>query len=127
MAHSNENSPLSVAVHLGSLTTDGSLLPALQLLKKSRILGVKLLNGASIAADNTNYFSLALKKGSTVIASMDSRAANQGAVTANVSKDLPIVSGQEEQVAGSDLSVLYNEAGTMALQDAKLVIHYFPL
>lgn len=123
----NENNPQVAVVHLGSLTTDGHVLPVAHLLKKSKILGVKLLNGAAVAASDSNYFQLTLKKGSTTVAEMDSRAAHENGVTANVAKALNIVSGQETQDALSDLTLTYNETGTVALTDAKLAICYFPL
>jgi hypothetical protein len=127
MAKNNENEPLSVSCYLGALTTDGALVPALHLPKKSKIVSAKLLNGAAIAASNSNYASLKLKSGSNVIGSLDTRAANEGAVTANVAKPMTLDSTYQVQDALSDLTVLYNETGTMALTDAILVVSYFPL
>lgn len=127
MSKSNENQPFSVALALGSLTTDATLLPAMYLPKKSKLVSVHVMNGATVAADNSNYFQLALKNGSTVVAEMDSRAAHENGVTANVAKALNLVSGQELQDAGSSLSLLYNETGTVALTNAILVLTYFPL
>lgn len=126
MSKSNENQPFSVSIPLGSATTDATLYPGIYLPKKSRIVGVHLMNGATISADNSHYFQLALKNGSTVVAEMDSRAAHENGVTANVAKALNIVSGQEIQAGESSLSVLYNETGTMALTNAQLVLTYFP-
>lgn len=123
----NENNRHVVMVNLGSMTTDASVVPALHLPQKSYIKSVKLLNGAGISADNSNYATLTLKKGSTVVASLDTRAANEGAVTANVAKAFTVVSGQETQDALSDLTLTYNETGTMALTNAQLAIEYYPL
>jgi hypothetical protein len=126
MSKNNENEPISVPVYLGSLTTDNTLVPALYLPKKSKIVSVHLLDGAGIVANDSNYVQLSLKKGSTVVAEMDSRAAHEGTITANTAKALNVVSGQEEQVAATNLSLLYNETGTVALTNAVLVITYFP-
>jgi hypothetical protein len=123
----NENNPTLVAIHLGSLTTDGTLVPGVHLPKKSKIKSVKLMNGANISASDSNYAQVALKNGSTVVAAIDTRAAHENGLTANVAKALNIVSGQETQAAASDLSVLYNETGTMALTDAKLIVEFYPL
>jgi hypothetical protein len=126
MSKSNENQPFSVAISLGSATTDGTVYPALYLPKKSQIVSAYLMNGATVNADNSNYFQVSLKNGSTVVAEMDSRAAHENGVTANVAKALNVVSGQETQEAASSLSVLYNETGTVALTNAQLVVTYYP-
>ncbi len=126
MSISNENSPHVVAVYLGGITS-ALVVPALHLPKKSYIKSIKLMNGADIGADNSNYITLTIKKGSTSVATLDSRAANQGAVTANVAKAFGIVSGQETQDALSDLTLTYAETGTEALLNAQLMIEYYPL
>ena len=127
MSKSNENNPQVNSVYLGSMTTDATVVPVMHMPKKSYIKSVKLLNGAGISADNSNYATLTLKKGSTTVATLDTRAANEGAVTANVAKAFSIVSGQETQDALSDLTLTYNETGTMALTNAQLVIESYPL
>jgi hypothetical protein len=126
MSKNNENNPISVSIHLGSLTTNNTLLPAMYLPKKSRLVSAHLINGATISAHDSNYFQVALKNGATVLAEMDSRAAHENGVTANVAKALNMVADEQDQEAGSSLSLLYNEAGTVALTDAKLVLTYFP-
>lgn len=126
MSKNNENQPFSVSIALGSLTTDATLIPAMYLPKKSKIVSAHVVNGATHAANDSNYFQLSLKNGSTVVAEMDSRAAHENGVVANVAKALNIVSGQESQDAGSSLSLLYNETGTVALTNAILVLTYFP-
>lgn len=128
-AMNNENSPQSVIIPLGSPSADKTV-PGLQLLKKSKIVSVSLLNNANVAASDTDYFLLKLLKGSTLVAQLDTRAAGQGAVTALVSKALAIQSGQDVQDALSDLKVTYDEtdSGTaVALTDAVLQINYYPL
>lgn len=126
MAKSNENSPLSVAIHLGSLTTDATLIPALYLPKKSRLVSAHLMNGAVVAASDSAYVQVALKNGSTVLAELDSRAAHENALAANVAKALNMVAAEQDQAAGASLSVLYNETGSVGLTDAKLILTYYP-
>lgn len=127
MSLSNENNPHLTVVHLGSLTTDGTVIPAMHLPKKSYIKSVKVMNGAAVAASDSNYIQLSLKKGSTVVAECDTRAAHENGLAQNVSKALNIVSGQETQEASSDLTLTYNETGTVALTDAKLMVEWYPL
>ena len=127
MSKNNENQPISLPIYLGSLSTNNTVIPAMHLPKKSKIVSVHLLNGAAISASDSNYFGLLLKKASTTIAEMDSRAAHENGVAENVAEALNIVSGQEEQAAGSDLTLTYTETGTVALTDAILVLTYFPL
>lgn len=126
MAGSNENNRHVVMVNLGSLTTDGTLVPAMHLPQKSTIKSVKVINGAAVAASDSNYLQLALKAGSTVVAELDTRAAHENGLAQNVAKALNLVSGQEQQAALTDLTVLYNETGTVAMTNAQLAIEYFP-
>jgi hypothetical protein len=121
----NENNPQVAVIDLGSITADGDVYGA-YFPKKSKILGVKLVNGANVTADNTNYFQLSLKVGTTEYAEMDSRAAHENGVTANELKSLNIAT-DDEIPAGSLAKISYNEEGTMALTSAKVFIHYFPL
>jgi hypothetical protein len=123
---SNENNPHIVVIDLASLTADTTV-PAMNLVKKSVIKSVKFMNGAGIAASDTDYALVNLKAGSTDVATLDTRAAGNGAVTANVAKAMTLVSGQETQAAGTDLKIVYDESGTMALTNAKLQIEYYPL
>lgn len=125
----NELNPSIALVKVGSPSADLTI-PAMCLVKKSKILSVKIMNGAGIAASNTDFAVISLKAGSTTVASYDTRAAGQGALTANVSKAFAIVSGEETQVAGTDLTLVYDEtdSGTaVALTDAVVQIEYFPL
>jgi hypothetical protein len=126
MSKNNANEPISVAIFLGSLTTDNTLVPAMYLPKASRLVSAHVIDGAGIAADNTNYITLSLKNGSTVLATLDSRAANEGALTANVAKAMTVDSTKQDLAAGSTLTFLYHEAATEALTNAQLILTYFP-
>lgn len=129
MHHDPYKNPQCVVVNLGSPSSD-LLIPALYALGKIRLLKVSLINGAAIAASDTDFVQLELKNGSTVLAELDSRAAHEDGIAADVAEHLNIVSGQEEVAAGASLGVNYNEtdSGTaVALTDAKLVIWFVNL
>lgn len=127
MSKNNENCPISVSIHLGSLTTDGTTVPALYLPKASKIVSAVLMNGAAVAASNSNYCGVALKQGSTSIAALDTRAAHENGLEANVGKALVLDADEATLDDEASLSVVYSETGTVALTDAKLVLTYFPL
>lgn len=117
------------SVALGSPSTD-VVLPGLVFPHKVKITGVKLLDGVGIAADNSNYVILELLNGATIVAECDTRAAHEGAVTANTAYPLNIVTAEAIQDAGAVLKVNYNEtdAGTnVALTNAVLQVEYVQL
>lgn len=124
MSKSNYNNPHLVVVPLGSITSDGSL-PALYLPKKSEIKSVALIDQAGIAADNSNWISVKLQNGSTEIATFDSRAAGNGALTALEGKAMTLVAAQAVQAAGSSLKVVYDETGTVGMTSAIMVIELY--
>lgn len=128
MALSNENNPnLSVLV-LGSLTADTSTkLPGMYFPKKSVIKSVTLINGATIAASDTDYAQVALYNGADVVAELDTRAAHEDGVTANVGKALNVVEAESVVDAGTTVLLDYQETGTMALTSAVLVVEHYPL
>lgn len=124
MALNNENNPLLVSIHLGSPDAD-ALLPALYLLKAGKLLGAWLINGADLAASDTDYVQLELKSGSTILAELDTRAAHENGLSEDVAKALNLVAAEVDRAAGETLTVNYNEtdSGTsVALTDAKLVL-----
>lgn len=120
-AQSSIRNTLLVDAHIGTQAADVTL-PVAHLPRKSVIKSVKLLDGVGVAADNSNYLLLSLQKGSTVIATLDTRAAGQGAITAHTAKSFVIVAGQEEQLKLSDLKLVIDANGTVTLTNAKLVL-----
>lgn len=110
-----------VVAHVGTQAADVTI-PVVHLPRRCIIKSVKLLDGVGVAASNTDYLVIQLKKGSTVIASLDTRSSGQGAITANVAKAMSIVSGQEDQVKLSDLVLAIDANGTVTLTNAKLVL-----
>jgi len=120
-AQSSDRNTQLVVAHVGTQAADVTI-PVVHLPRKSILKSVKLLDGVGVAADNTNYLLISLQKGATVIATLDTRAAGQGAISANVAKSMVIVSGQEEQLKLSDLKLVIDCNGTVTLTNAKLVL-----
>jgi hypothetical protein len=114
------------------------VLPGMKMKSKSRIKSVSLINQAGLAADNTNFLQVILEDSAgNDLASVDSRAANQGALTANVAKDLVLLSpaggsvvlsnGELEVPAGSDLQINVVKNGTGVPTLAALQIEWYPV
>jgi hypothetical protein len=119
--------PVSIPCNLGTVSDAGSI--ALTYFhKKFQLTGVKLLDGAGIAANDTNYVTLAVMNGAATLATLDTRAAGQGAVTALVGKAFDIEGTDTEKTiaAGSSIHVVYAEGGTGTTTLAKIVLEgYF--
>lgn len=126
-ALSNENNPRLMCIPLGSSTADAVTLAGVSN-KAITVKGVNLLNAAAIAASDTDYVKVELKKGSTIVAELDSRAAHENGIAQNAKEPLNLVSSSVSEVAASSvLSVNYDEtdSGTnVALTGAVLCIDY---
>jgi hypothetical protein len=87
-------------------------LPGLHARKKMIMKKMSLINQAALAADNTNYLQVQLlaAPSGAVLAEIDTRAANEGALVKNVAKHAPEV--ELEIPAGSDLVVNVVKNGT---------------
>lgn len=134
-APNNQNNPVAIVVPLGSPSADLTV-PAVSTNRRRLVIEkVQIMNGAIIAASDTDYAVINLKNDSTVLASYDSRAAGEGAIAANVAGDFDLdaavaVDGFSAAAlvveAGQSLSVQYDEtdSGTsVALTNAVVVIH----
>lgn len=129
MSKFNHNAKVALPCYVGTVSTAGDY-PLCHLPAKFVLEGVKLLDQAGIAADNTNYVTLTVKTGSTAIASLDTREANQGAVTANTGKDFALNASYDgaeaEPLAAGDYKLTYAEGGTGTLTGAQVVLYgYF--
>lgn len=132
----NERNPNLDEVYIG---TQGATitLQAKLFRKHSRIKNVWYVDQAGIAADNTNFLQVSLQdiSGSPVYAALDTRAAHDGAVTANVpikmtlSNPVGDVANQPEAdvPAGSNLVAVITKNGTGVPTLAKLLIEWYPL
>lgn len=126
-ALSNANNPHRECVVVGSLSADGVVQAGPSGAKKIVITAVELVNGAAIAASDTDYVILELRKGTTVIAEMDSRAAHENGIGDKVREPLNLVSAELEVAALSMLNVNYNEtdAGTNVALTSALVCYQY--
>jgi|JI9StandDraft_1071089.scaffolds.fasta_scaffold00638_17 hypothetical protein len=120
-APNNENNPDVININLGTLAA-AAVVPGAYLKKRFMVTGVHLINGATVAASDTDYAQVSLKKGSTVIAELDTRAAHENGLTTLVGKALNLVAAEVDCAAGTSLSVEYAEGGTMTLTLAQLCV-----
>lgn len=124
-ALSNENNPQVAIVDLGSITATADVYGAF-FPKKSKIVSVKLVNGANITSSDTDKAVTNLQLGSTVLAEHKSAiTGNTSAIAANVPAAMNLL--VSEVAAGSWLKVSYTESGTYAMTNAKVIITYYPL
>lgn len=120
MSKSNANNPQAMRLYVGT-TAATITLPLGKLPKNFIVNGVSYMDQAGIAADNTNFLQLSLKTGATVIATLDTRAAHEGAVTANTSIAMPldagvtagdVTNGAAGEIPAGDLTVVATKNGT---------------
>jgi hypothetical protein len=123
-----EHVPFTVVIPLGSPSADAlDGLPGayFHAHRKCRIEEVSIVNGANIAASDTDFVLLNLKNGSNVVALLDTRAAGNGALAARTGKTLTLNPANAVIAENSTLVVAYDEtdAGTnVALTSAVLQV-----
>lgn len=126
MSKHNDNNRHVTVIPIGTQGTDNTQLPAIHFPSKSKIKSVKLMNGATIAASDTDFVQVGLQlTGGAVIAEIDSRAAHENGLVKNTAKGLNIV--EDDVAAGSNLEIDYQEGGTVTLTNAILIIEWYPL
>lgn len=138
MSFSNERNPQVDEVYVGSQAATITL-PAKYFRKHSRLKNVRYVDQAGLTADNTNFLQLSLQDVSgNVIATYDSRAANQGALTAMVSKALvfsnangyPTIDANNLEVdlpALTELQLVVTKNGTGVPTLGRLYLEWYPL
>jgi hypothetical protein len=129
MAKNNESQLMTQVVSLASITADadtyGAFIP-----QKSRLKSAYVVNGASIAQDDTNKAVITLQLGATVLATHSTAlTGGTSALTANVPAAMALSATDANLVipAGSWLKVAYDESGTYAMTSAFVILNYFPL
>ena len=125
-ALNNANNPQVLCVPLGSSTSDATLLAGVKS-KGLVVTGVSLLNQANLASSSSDYFVLSFKKGSTTVASLDTRLSGQGAITANAKKAFNLVSSEAAVSADAVLSAVYDETDSgsaVALSGAVMCVDF---
>jgi hypothetical protein len=124
MSKSNANNPSVVLVPVGTQAADISL-PGVVCPKKMKIVGVSLLNGAVVAASDSNYLQVSLQKADdTVVAELDTRAAHENGLAAHTKEPLNLVAAQADQAANTVLKVVVDATGTVTLTNAVLAIYW---
>jgi hypothetical protein len=127
-AQNQERTPFCVSLQLGSPSADDAIIAGAYFYahRKCVVTDVVIVNGATLAASDTNYTQVSLKNGSDVVAEIDTRAAHENGLVADVAKALNLVAAKAEVAAGSTLTVAYDEtdAGTnVALTNAVLLLY----
>lgn len=117
----SERVPYLVSAYVGTLAATGTAVGPL-FRKKTRIKNVTLTDQAGIAADNTNYLLVSVQTlAGTVVATYDTRAAGNGALTALTGGAMTISastllaadnSAELEIPAGTQLKVVCTKNGT---------------
>jgi len=120
MSKSNANNPVAFQLYVGTQSATITL-PLGNLPKNFIVRAASYMDQAGISADNTNFLQLSLKTGTTVIATLDTRAAHEGAVTANTSKTMTldagvvtgdVTNGAAGEIPSGDLTVVATKNGT---------------
>lgn len=123
-AYNPEMSPIVINMSLGSPAADDAIVAGAYsyLHRKFIVDEVILVNAAVVAASDTNYVQLELLNGSDVVAELDTRAAHEGALAADVGKSLNVSATLGILAAASTLTVKYEEEGTVQLTNAELIV-----
>lgn len=119
----NELAPNITMVQIGTQAASINL-PGPVFRKHAKLIAVSYINQALLAADNTNYLQLSLQIGSTVLATLDTRAAHEGALAALVATALTIASS--DIPAASQLKVVVTKNGTGVPTLGQLQLEWFP-
>ena len=121
---------IGYTLDVGSPSTDDAIVAGAYayLPRKFVVESAVLVNGATLAAGEADYVILQLKAGSTIVAEINTRAAHENGLVADVAKAMNVVTTADANVlaAGTTLTVVYDEtdAGTnVALTSAKVIVH----
>ena len=127
MSKFNANDRLVQIIDLASISADADVFGA-YFPQKAKIVSAKLVNGANIAQSDTDKAVVQLKNGSVVLA--EHSTALTGALVANTPAAMTlasalVVNGGVDVAAGSWLKANYDESGTYAMTNAKLIVEYY--
>lgn len=128
--------PNITAINVGSQAAS-KVLPGMLFKRKSKIKSVSYIDQTGLAADNTNFLQIQLQDLSgNVVGSLDTRAANQGALVAMTPSDLvlaaagtAVLDGHGELLiaAGSALQISVIKNGTGVPTLGQLQIEWYPV
>lgn len=124
MAMNNELSPQLKAVAIGTRAATATV-PALCVSRPTIIKSVKLLNGADLAQDDTNYLVVTLQKGATVLATISTKlTGGTGPLVANTALAASLAADIALD-AGDTLKVVATKNGTGVPTDALLQLEMY--
>lgn len=94
-------------------------------LRPMKLEKAQLISPTGLAADAANYYTITLKKGSTVMATWSTLTGQEGALTADTFKDMTLSGTAANLIAATDdvLSLVCTLTGTQTLPAGRLVIH----
>ena len=130
MSKFNANDRLVQIIDLASISADADVFGA-YFPQKAKIVSAKLVNGANIAQSDTDKAVVQLKNGSVVLAEHSTAlTGGTGALVANTPAAMTlasalVVNGGVDVAAGSWLKANYDESGTYAMTNAKLIVEYY--
>jgi hypothetical protein len=121
MSKSNANNPKMLPLRIGTLAATTTL-PVLSVPKNFIVRSATYLDGTGLVADNTNFLQLSLQyTAGTVVATLDTRAAHNGANTVNVGQAMSldagvvtglVTNGAAGEIPAGDLIVVVTKNGT---------------
>lgn len=128
-AHMKEDESRLMTIQIGTQAATASI-PGPKAHRKMVVKSVKLVNGAGIALDDTNYLVVELKIGSTVIASLSTKLTSPGklcnqALVALVASGDMLGGTEYELASAAQLSVVATKAGTGVPTDAMLQLEVY--
>lgn len=116
-AMNNERNPHVITFPVGAAGT----FPFIWCPRKFKILAVRIINGAGLAQDATNFVTVQIRRGNEIIASYAS--ATDGGFTANVARTAAIL--DPTILAGTQLTVVTTLGGTGAFTSGLLQVEGF--
>ncbi len=149
-AVNSERMPNIVVIPVGTQAAN-IIVPVALFRKRSRLKAAYLIDQAGVVADNTNYLTMTLQgleASPVVYGSWDTRAANQGALTANTAAQLTLGGGtvlgatsgaqagtvigdstnpEVDVPAGNSMVFKIVKGGTVTTTAAVLQLEYYPL
>ena len=126
-AQNQERNPICIPIQLGSPDADDAIIAGAYAYMHRRFIVTKavLVNGATLAASDTDYAQISVKNGANVVAELDTRAAHENGLVADTGKEMNVSDTYNDVDEGSTLTVAYDEtdAGTnVALTNAVILL-----
>ena len=114
----------SMVLDLGSVAADDAIVAGAYAYfpRKAKLTNALIVDGAGIAASDSNHVQIDLLNGANQVAEIDTRAAHENGLTVDVAKAMNIVAAAATIAAASTLTVKYEETGTVTMTSAKMLL-----